>query len=139
MIDNEPWYSSGLLFTCVHCGRCCRRQGVVRLAPGELADIAGHLGLSNHDYLRYFVTDREGNTYIRDGSKGECVFLDWESGVCRVYAYRPDQCRRYPFWPSITESPSAWQNEGRFCPGIGRGKRYSMNSIDNKLNKQNLP
>lgn len=136
MMANEPWYSSGLFFTCMRCGRCCRRQGVVKLVPGELDEIAGYLGIPSLDYVRYFLTDSQGNTYLRDGSRGECIFLDWESGMCRVYPRRPDQCRRYPFWPSIIESPSAWLKEGRFCPGIGTGELHSMEYIDKLLNKQ---
>lgn len=130
---NEPWYANGLLFTCMRCGRCCRRPGIVVLTAQEMGRIAIFLEIPAEEFFRRFVSMRGGRLVLKDGPKGECTFYDWDTGLCRVYACRPAQCRTYPFWPSVVGSREAWEGEAAFCPGIGRGDFHSRDWIEDVL------
>ena len=43
-----PWYEDGLQFDCTGCGKCCKVDGDVWLAPEEVSSIMLHLGYSNN-------------------------------------------------------------------------------------------
>jgi Fe-S-cluster containining protein len=60
----------------------------------------------------------------------DCIFWD---GGCTVYKSRPVQCRTYPFWENPTKTRENWNWEGRYCPGIGRGKLHSQADIEASL------
>ncbi len=68
---------------------------------------------------------------LKEKQNFDCVFLN-EKG-CSVYEGRPRQCRTYPFWMSILESEEHWEEEKKSCPGIGGGRRYSKEEIDDLL------
>ncbi|NLI95541.1 MAG: YkgJ family cysteine cluster protein [Synergistaceae bacterium] len=106
------------MFSCLQCGRCCRRAGIVFLTRGEMERITTALGLTFEEGVRRYGIVEEGRLTLKDGSRGECIFYDWDTARCRIYPVRPDQCRVYPFWPSILESPEKWEEEGKMCPGI---------------------
>jgi Fe-S-cluster containining protein len=125
---NEPLQKEGLLFSCIQCGRCCRRTGFVILTEQEMEKISVFLGLSPEEGLRCYATRHEGRFALRDGPRGECIFYDWETARCRVYPVRPEQCRNYPFWPSLLKSRADWEKEARFCPGIGQKKPSDFES-----------
>lgn len=129
-IMNEPWYANGLLFSCVHCGRCCRRPGIVTLTAHELGGIAEFLDLPPEEFFQRFASMEGERFTLKDGSRGECIFYDWDTGLCRIYPSRPAQCRKYPFWPSLVVSKETWGHEGAFCPGIGQGDFHSRALID---------
>lgn len=118
----EPGKSEGLLFSCIQCGRCCRRNGIVALTAQEMETISAFLGLPPDEGLRRYATRQEGRLVLRDGPRGECILYEWATARCRVYPVRPEQCRKYPFWPSILQSREKWEEEAKRCPGIGKGK-----------------
>ena len=42
-----PWFEDGLNFNCTGCGKCCKVDGDVWLAPEEVDSIMSHLGYSS--------------------------------------------------------------------------------------------
>ncbi|NLH94625.1 MAG: YkgJ family cysteine cluster protein [Synergistaceae bacterium] len=143
---TEPYKSEGLLFSCIQCGRCCRRNGIVVLTPQEMEKISAFLGLSSDEGLRCYATRQEGRLVLRDGPRGECIFYEWATARCKVYLVRPHQCRQYPFWPSILKNRENWEEERKLCPGIGewkpsasgRGPVVSREEERNDLPRNNL-
>lgn len=136
---SEPWYSDGLLFSCIQCGRCCRRPGIVRITVEELKSVAEFLSLSPEDFFWGFVSRKGDSLVLKDGSRGECIFYDWYKGLCLIYPCRPAQCRKYPFWPSLLGTREAWERELSFCPGIGQGDFHSREWIEAVLADQGSP
>ena len=64
----------------------------------------------------------------------DCVF--WRDGVgCEVYEVRPVQCRTFPFWPEVLESEDSWLEYSAECPGMDRGKRYTLAQIERSLHE----
>ena len=57
----KPWFEDGLNFNCTGCGKCCKVDGDVWLAPEEVDSIMSHLGYSSVDdfrnEVRYFACD----------------------------------------------------------------------------------
>lgn len=121
-----PWYEHGLNFECTGCGKCCKVDGDVWLAPEEVSNIMAQLGYSTDDantvdrndfrkkYIRAEVSPTNGDEsqswMCLKRKEGACVFLD-QSGQCSIYAARPVQCKTYPFWPSLLTDPEAWEEE----------------------------
>jgi len=56
---------------------------------------------------------------LRKPLDSQCHFLNSEG--CRIHPAKPTQCRTYPFWPELVNGP-AWKEEGKRCPGIGKGE-----------------
>jgi Fe-S-cluster containining protein len=135
---NEPWYEAGLFFSCMHCGRCCRRPGIVTLPVEELKSIAELLSSSPEEFFRNYVSRSGDSLVLKDGHRGECIFYDWDNALCLIYPFRPAQCRKYPFWPSLLGTREAWERESAFCPGIGQGDFHSREWIDTVLSDQKL-
>ena len=69
--------------------------------------------------VRYSLIEKPG---------GDCIFWDKGSG-CTVYEARPVQCRTWPFWAENVESPAAWAEVGGGCPGVDRGRVYTVEEI----------
>ena len=73
--------------------------------------------------------------------KRNCIFL--KKKKCIVYKARPEQCRTWPFWPENMNAKK-WKKEIiNFCPGIGKGKKYSFQEINkivdrDKVNSKNI-
>jgi len=79
---------------------------------------------------------------LREKPNLDCVFWgtagDGDAVVdgCAVYDARPLQCRAFPFWDSVVCSQGAWERVGRECPGVGSGRLYSREEIDEFLRRQ---
>lgn len=85
-----------VFYECQRCTECCRWPGQVRLAAGEIAKIASHLGMLESEFIQNHTrlsTDRKGLA-LMDKSNGECAFLDGE--LCRIQPVKPQQCRDFP-------------------------------------------
>jgi Fe-S-cluster containining protein len=133
---KPKWYSEGLRFQCTQCGNCCSGPpGFVWTTAGEREAIARHLGLELADFMERYVR-KVGQRYslkeTRNGRGLDCVFLIQQGSkrVCSIYSVRPMQCRTWPFWTDNLESPSAWADASRTCPGIGRGPRHEFVEIE---------
>lgn len=124
-VKRGSWYEDGLQFECTGCGKCCKVDGDVWLAPDETETIMTHLGHSRSDddnesyikefrkkYIRAEVTNgNQSESWVcLKRKEGACIFLD-EAGQCSIYDVRPVQCSTYPFWPSIVQNRGAWEQE----------------------------
>ncbi|KAL7529882.1 hypothetical protein ACHAXR_003206 [Thalassiosira sp. AJA248-18] len=136
-----PWYENGLEFSCTGCGKCCKVDGDVWLAPEEVDNIVNHLGYNQSNassindfrqkYVRAEVTPADGDQsqswMCLKRKEGACVFLD-PIGKCSIYDVRPVQCSTYPFWPSLLKSQQAWEEESVHPDDIsireGTGERH---------------
>lgn len=133
---DEPFWREGLPFACTRCSRCCTGEpGYVFLSPSDLRRLLDFHGLDFQSFLsRYcrFVDMGEHHSLsLKEKKDHSCIF--WGEGGCTVYEARPIQCSTYPFWSSVLSSPAAWEEEGRYCPGIGQGPRRSASEIEEAL------
>lgn len=127
----EPlWYQDGLAFQCTGCGNCCSGDpGVVWVTQAEILEIAEYTGMTETE-LRLRNTRRVGRQIsLTERDNGDCSFLDKGSRRCTIYPVRPQQCRTWPFWNSNLESPEAWEEVKRTCPGAGQGNFIPLEEI----------
>lgn len=111
-------------------GKCCTRSWSVQapfvfLTKGNVDAISEYLGNPPEAFASYgefeFTRFSKAPTrqwFLKLTDDGVCRFLKF--GKCMIYEVRPTQCRTYPFWPE-NMNQSAFKNEGRHCPGIGKG------------------
>ena len=85
-----------LHYACQRCTACCRWPGFVNVTETEIAEIARHLGVEEHDFIQRSTRlrpQRDGLALI-DKPNGECVFLDGRD--CAIQPVKPGQCRGFP-------------------------------------------
>ena len=127
---SSVFYSKGLRFSCIGCGRCCTiPDGVVFLEGEDIRNLAQYLGISEEEFLQKYTHTEGKFVVLNDFPNGECIFYRRGEG-CAVYPARPRQCRTFPFWDSILSSPERWDEMAKQCPGINRGKLYSCEEIE---------
>ena len=127
---RTPWWSEGLKFSCIGCGRCCRGEpGAIFFTPEEGRGVRELLGLDEGEFLRRFVTLRWGKPSFIERANGDCVFYRASDAKCSVYAARPAQCSLFPFWPSLLSSRAIWEFHARSCPGMNEGRHYSAEEL----------
>ena len=108
-------------FTCQPgCTKCCQVRGFVYLIEDDLARAARYLSMSAAEFEARYVIRYRKLLRLRKPLDAQCHFLR-EDG-CSIHPAKPTQCRLYPFWPELVEDRSAWRNEGKGCPGIGKGQ-----------------
>lgn len=136
MIDGNsiPWYVGGLHFECLQCGRCCSGpgQGYIWVTRPEIELIADFLKTTPTELRRKFLRRVAlRTTIIEHHLTRDCIFLQSSAGQkkCTIYPVRPSQCRSWPFWPSNLTGPAAWNKAAQKCPGINRGRLYSLEEI----------
>lgn len=135
-LEYEPWWTNGLFFSCLGCGRCCRGEpGAIWVSDENIADASGEIGLDQADFRRMFVTLRWKRPSLREKPNGDCVMYERDRARCLIYGVHPPQCSLFPFWPSILESPGKWERASLTCPGIGQGRFYSPEEIMELLAK----
>ena len=131
-MNQEPFYASGLRFSCTRCSSCCRKEsGFVYLSQNDLSRLAKKFQM---DYTAFITTwcrwvpfDRgRDRLSLREKSNFDCIF--W-SGECTVYQARPLQCSTFPFWDSVLCSKEAWEAAGSSCPGINAGESHNREEI----------
>ena len=137
--ERQEWFSQGpgLAFSCTMCGRCCTGpEGYVIVSDAECQALAARLGLTAEDFKdRYTHKTSQGRSLNEHKTEHgyDCIFLDREKipgkAVCGVYEDRPAQCRTWPFWKSNLTSKSAWERAKRTCPGMDKGRVYSVQQI----------
>lgn len=126
---GSPWWSAGVRFECQGTGRCCVSRGAYGYVYVTLEDrrrLARHLGLTTLQFTRRHCLKTDGHFHLKDFTDA-CVYLDGTR--CRVYEARPTQCRTWPFWPENMR-PKSWAKEvAAYCPGVGKGRRYTGKEI----------
>ena len=133
---TSPWWSKGLFFTCLGCGRCCRGEpGAIFVTPEEEQALAVLHSVELEEFRRRFETGRWESPSLKEKERGECVFFSSPENRCSVYPIRPLQCRLFPFWPSILESLEEWEKTGSECPGINGGEWHSPEEIAELLSR----
>lgn len=138
------FYKNGLCFSCQRCLYCCSTEpGYVFLSAKDIENGAKALGIGESEFVNIYCRYVDYGYYsmisLKERSNYDCIFLT-DKG-CAIYSGRPVQCRTYPFWKNIMESESAWNDEAKSCPGIGKGDRISADYIEAclKENEENTP
>jgi Fe-S-cluster containining protein len=130
--DEQKWYAEGLKFECQRCGACCSGEpGYVWVTPREAARIAKFLGLSPEEFASQYLRKAGSYESLAEMPDGRCIF--YAEKTCAIYAVRPVQCRTFPFWRSVVASPEAWIRCREECPGIGKGRLFSAEEIEEIL------
>lgn len=146
VIPTEPWYADGLSFSCTQCGNCCTGgPGYVWISDDEIDRLAAFFKLDRETTIRRHCRVIGGRVSLKErrDERGEypCVFLTpreiiREDGTkvtvrgCSIYEARPLQCRTWPFWDGNLEDEEAWKDTGERCPGLNRGRKYSLEQIE---------
>lgn len=116
-------------FECQHgCSNCCKSGGVVLISDEDIPRIAKYLKLSQDDFLKRYTKKEGKKTCLTDKEINDCIFL--ENDKCRIYPVRPIQCKTFPFWPQNLKSEKRWHIIMDECPGIGEGKIFSRQDIE---------
>lgn len=129
-MNEKKWYSDGVRFECIRCGKCCEEHGeytFVYVIKSDIDAISGFLGLTKMQFLAKYCIQKDGLTFLKM-EDGRCPFS--EKGKCSAYEVRPAQCSTWPFWmPSLIKE--TWENDVLpLCPGIGSGKLYTKDEIE---------
>ena len=130
------FHEKGLHFECQPgCRYCCGVEpGYVFVTEDDISRLSGHLKLSKNDFIRRYCRVPMGSiSYISlvEMPNHDCVFLGPEG--CTVYTARPVQCATYPFWSTVVADEQSWEEERRWCPGIGKGPLHTKEEIDKLL------
>jgi uncharacterized protein len=136
---SASFIEKGLKFECQQCGYCCRNEpGYVFLTEEDMQALLKVTELSREEFISQYckVADLgfEKRISIKEKPNNDCIF--WKEGGCSVYEARPFQCRSYPFWPMIAESKGAWEEEKKYCPGLGKGTLHSKEEIERWLKER---
>jgi Fe-S-cluster containining protein len=99
----------------------------VWVKPVEIRRMAGHLGMSVEEFRRRYVRREGMQLSLRERANGDCVL--WCDG-CTVYDRRPGQCRTFPFWTDGLRSEHTFRLVVRDCPGVGAGRHYTLEEIE---------
>ncbi len=132
--NDKPWYLEGLRFQCTGCGHCCTGDpGYVYVVRSEIEALAALVAVQVAEFEERFVRRVGKRKSLIELPNGDCVFFDRLTRRCRVYDARPRQCRTWPFWRSNLQTPEAWDETCRVCPGIGRGRLVPLEQIEAQL------
>ncbi len=133
---RKKFYQDGLRFECQGDGRCCRSRGeygYVYLSFSDRRRLAAHFKMTLSQFTGQY-TEKEDGQYQLKYPDRDCPFF--RDNRCTVYPARPRQCRTWPFWPENMKR-AVWENEiATYCPGIGKGRLYSAEEIDDIIAKK---
>jgi Fe-S-cluster containining protein len=135
-MPKQPFYSSGLYFTCIRCSACCRYQpGFVFLSKKDVEILAAEAKIGYNEFIEVYcrwIPQGGGmeRLSLKEKSNYDCIF--WNEG-CSVYKGRPLQCRNFPFWHSVLVSFETWEITAESCPGIGKGTYHTKDCIESCL------
>lgn len=129
---NKFW-QNGIRFECQGSGKCCTSRGsygYVYLTLEDRRRFARHFKIPTASFTKKYCENTQGHFHLRSPEK-DCEFL--KDKQCSVYKARPSQCRTWPFWPENMQAKT-WKREiAAFCPGVGKGKKYSSVEIEKIL------
>ena len=128
---NHPWYKDGLSFECQRCGSCCRGEpGTIWINKGEIRDTSSLMGISPNQFAEGHIRIINGRISLLEHGNGDCIMYD---KGCKIYETRPLQCKTFPFWKSNLRNTAEWEEQGKTCPGIGKGKLHTREKIESRL------
>lgn len=133
---QNKFIKHGIRFECQGEGKCCVSRGnygYVYLSFKDRKRLANLLKMTTAEFSAKYTEKEDGMVQLKYRDK-DCPFL--ENNLCRVYDARPWQCRTWPFWPENMDS-DIWEREiAPYCPGVGKGRLYSAEEIENILKKK---
>ncbi len=135
----DPFYSSGLRFSCVRCSACCRFDpGFVYVSAEDLKRLCRWAHLTAAQFIRTYcrwVPSSDGAEVLclREKKGYDCIL--WDNG-CTAYESRPVQCSTYPFWDYLLSDKKNWDNAGKSCPGVNSGEMHDILEIRRKLRQR---
>lgn len=131
---ETPWWSDGLYFSCVGCGRCCKGEpGTVSLTEAEMELISQSMKITLLEFQELYMWRKYGKLSLKERDNYDCVFLDNATDKCKIYPLRPFQCSSFPFWPELMRSKIMWDRYAALCPGMNQGKYYDFAAIKQYL------
>jgi uncharacterized protein len=136
LIKGKQFYLNGIRFECQGDGKCCKtrgKYGYVYLSFSDRRRLAAHFKMPLAEFTARY-TKKEDGLYELKYTGRDCPFFT--SNRCTVYRARPWQCRTWPFWPE-NMNEAVWEGEvAPYCPGVGKGKLYSGEEIEEILKKK---
>ena len=127
--EKKIFTEEGLRFECVKgCVKCCAIPGSVFVHEKEIPAMAEYFKMTEEDFIEKYLKTPWGGIWKLNFPEDEpCMFLE-ENG-CSIYPVRPAQCRTFPFWPENISNVKEWQKLRKLCPGIGKGRLYTIDEI----------
>lgn len=90
--------------------------------------MADFFGMATDEFMKKYIKKYFGDVHrLNCPDDDPCMFLT-EKG-CSIYPVRPIQCRSFPFWPENISNVDNWENLKKMCPGIGRGRLFTVDEI----------
>lgn len=136
---NKEFWRNGLHFSCKQCSACCRFDpGFVFLSEEDLSKLMNWSSMTKECFIDVYcrwVEKPDGYEYLSLKEKKNFDCILWDNG-CTAYKYRPFQCSSYPFWNSILSDKLWWVSTASSCPGIGHGRFFPAEQIENVLVKR---
>lgn len=137
-IENE------INFKCQGSSNCCISHGsygYVYLTKNDIINLSDYFKISVKNFKKKYCNNSEGYIFLKDKYKNKCIFL--KNKRCTVYKIRPTQCKTFPFWPENMNTKTWNKDIMNFCPGIGKGKKFSKDEIKkileiDKLNEKKI-
>jgi uncharacterized protein len=103
-------------FKCVHCGHCCRNEGIVHFTDNEITDIADFIGITPREFKERFLSFSSIG-YAHHVMQGEqCIFL--KNNLCAINSVKPRQCSSFPYWKEYIGKDGNLKDFNRHCSGI---------------------
>jgi Fe-S-cluster containining protein len=129
------WWEKGIRFSCQGSGQCCTSHGeygYVYLTLEDRRRMAKHLKIRTSTFTRTYCDQHDDAFHLKQPD-ADCLFL--KDKRCTIYQGRPEQCRTWPFWPE-NMGARTWSKEIQtFCPGVGKGKKWTANEIREALRR----
>ncbi|MFZ3231279.1 MAG: YkgJ family cysteine cluster protein [Pseudobdellovibrio sp.] len=132
MPNEDKFYKDGLRFECQGSGQCCTSHGeygFVYLTPEDRKRFAKFMKIRTAEFTKKYCDRTNGVWHLKeDPKRPDCMFLNGKR--CSVYEGRPTQCRTWPFWNEVMNAKTWAKEVAAFCPGVGKGKLWSVKEID---------
>jgi hypothetical protein len=134
--ESDVWYALGLRFECQRCSDCCRGEpGYVWVDETEIRQMAAELGLLPEEFIQSYVRRAHRRLSLKELPGGDCILWGGLDRGCLVYGVRPVQCKTFPFWAEYLRTPEDWRRVAERCPGVGRGRLYTLAEITKLLRR----
>lgn len=119
------------------CSNCCTVSGgMVLISEKDLKKMSKYLKVSQDEFLVNFTYRKGKYLCLMDKDEKDCIFL--KDNRCTIYPVRPIQCRTFPFWPQNVKSEKRWQIISEECPGIGDGRVFLKEDIEDIFNGKSV-